>query len=349
MNSKPIHPPVHSRAKDVNELSEEARRKLAFDMLMQDEDEALVKAYSAILGIRADSQAAAIDQAATMQKMESWAPSSDSLFESIEAEPAVSQEPSIFPEDITKETTPSTPEYMAPQFELQLEKELRSSMRAEEYQQQMQSESQRERMGLVFNTYAGPSSVAADNSSVSSNSLISSSINFVSKIRGNSNTLLTQSLSLPTLRRSPTKVAPEIDRNYPLPQKKRKFPRTFFHSDIDFKHRFNNVTLPALVDNGRGSDNEALNSMVLKDALLTMPAKIRREVSKAGMLINEQEKHQSKSPISIPPVSRGEATSRGGSVYSAGGSLILSLPPVGVAPDDRSFAPPPDLDDGNSL
>ena len=182
------------------------------------------------------------------------------------------------------------------------------------------------------------------------NSQVSSSTNFVSRIRGNSNTLLTQSLSLPTFRKFPTKVAPDIDRNAPLPLKKRNFPRTFFHSDMDFKHRFNNLSLPALVDNGRGEANEALNNMVLKDALLTMPAKIRHEVNVAGSLMKDRGKGglSLNHTTSIPPISRGDGMSRGGSVYSSGGSLIFSIPPVGVAPDDRSFGmPPPDLDLGD--
>ena len=47
-----------------------------------------------------------------------------------------------------------------------------------------------------------------------------------------------------------------------------------------------------------------------------------------------------KSPLSIP-MSRGDGISRGGSVYSSGGSLVLSFPPVGAAFDDRSFEVPP--------
>ena len=127
-NEPDVPPAPHSRSKDVHELTEEARRKLAFDMLMKDEDEALAKAYSAILGIRADEQAAAKDQAIIMREIESWAPSGDSVFESVEDGPAVSIEPSCIDEvdktsSSSQKTTPSVPEYLSPQFEADLEKE----------------------------------------------------------------------------------------------------------------------------------------------------------------------------------------------------------------------------------
>ena len=334
-------PTPHSRLKDVHELSQEARRKLAFDMLMKDEDEALAKAYSAILGIKADEQAAAEGQrSADMHELESWAPPNDSLVDTIEAEPAMSRHMSVADEDKSDNAVPSEPEYLAPQFEIELEKELRKSIRAEEYLLQMQTESQRERMDLMYNTYADGS---ADDFSVYSGSQLSGSMK--SKTM-NGKTYLSQSLSLPTLKKSPTKVAPEIDRVDPLPQRKRKFPRTFFHSDVDYKHRFNNLTLPALVDNGRGSDAEALSRVVLKDALLTKPAKIRQEVRSVGLLMDDKgnmkdrNRFTLKSPLSIP-MSRGDGISRGGSVYSSGGSLVLSFPPVGAAFDDRSFEVPP--------
>ena len=316
----------HSRLKDVHELPDAARRKLAFDMLMKDEDEALVKAYSAILGIKADEQSSmSRDHAAvSMKEIDSWAPSGDSLSADIDAEPVVSVEASsLVDEDKSEKTAAqSVPEYLAPEFGLELDKELRNSMRAEEYLHSMQTESQRERMGWVYNTVS-----VVDNSSVV-NSQLSSNTHLNSRIHGNSKTLLSQSLSLPTLRRSPTKVAPEIDRAVPLSRKKRKFPRTFFHSDIDFKHRFNNVKLPALIDNGRGSDVEALNNVVLKDALLTKPA---------GLRINDydHEKRVLQTHSLVPPRSRGDGNSiNGGTLHKTGGSLVLNIPPVDCDVDD---------------
>merc|ERR1711871_479412 len=49
----PADPPakIHPREQEFHEMSAESRRKLAFETLMNDEDEALARAYSTILGI----------------------------------------------------------------------------------------------------------------------------------------------------------------------------------------------------------------------------------------------------------------------------------------------------------
>jgi len=91
------------------------------------------------------------------------------------------------------------------------------------------------------------------------------------------NRLLSKSLSLPKLKRSPTKVVPEIDRFEPVPRKhkKRNAPPVFFQAGRRHKHN----SLPALVDADRGQ--EILSQKLLSAHLCTMPAKIRQEVRMA--------------------------------------------------------------------